>query len=173
MDLWKAISSRRSVRAYTNEQITKEQLDLILKAGCAAPIGMGNYDVMHITVIQDKDILNEISAGIKGVMQTESDPLYNAPTLIVVSAGQILPGIDIANTGCILENMMLEATELGIGSVLVWASGMVINNIPGMKEKVSLPEGFNAIAGIVVGHAVENVPEKELEFYMNINHVTK
>ncbi|BCN30272.1 nitroreductase family protein [Anaeromicropila herbilytica] len=57
MELMKAIVSRNSIRKYKPEQITEDELNLILKAGCAAPIGMGKYNYMHITVIQNPSFI--------------------------------------------------------------------------------------------------------------------
>jgi len=172
MELLKAISSRRAVRAYTGEQITEEQLDLILKAGCAAPVGKSMYDQMHLTVIQNPEVLSTISESLKMSMHVEFDPLYNAPTLIAVSSEQMpFPGIEAADTGCILENMMLEATDQGLGSVVIWGSGMAINNVPGLKKKILLPEACTGVAGIVVGYAKEEVEAKELELSIRVNRI--
>ena len=60
MNTLDAIFSRKSTRAYNGEQISEENLQLILKAGCAAPIGMARYDTLHITVVQNEDILSKI-----------------------------------------------------------------------------------------------------------------
>lgn len=40
----------------------------------------------------------------------------------------------IVMAGCIMQNMMLEATEQGLGSVVVWGSSMVVNAVPDLKE---------------------------------------
>lgn len=51
MNTMETICSRKSVRTYTGEQITEEQLNTILKAANAAPVGMGQYEGVHLTVI--------------------------------------------------------------------------------------------------------------------------
>lgn len=43
------ICSRKSVRSYTGENITAAELDVILKAANAAPVGMGQFDSLHLT----------------------------------------------------------------------------------------------------------------------------
>jgi nitroreductase len=88
MELMKAIVSRHSTRRYKPEQITEEELNFILKAGCAAPIGMGKYDYMHITVIQNPNILKKISQRVAVLRGTpDFDPLYGAPTVIIFQPG--------------------------------------------------------------------------------------
>ena len=51
MELTQAMNIRRSIRSYTGEMISKEQLDAILNAAYEAPIGMGKYDSIHFTII--------------------------------------------------------------------------------------------------------------------------
>lgn len=172
MELLEAISRRRAIRAYTGEKVSEEKMDVILKAGCAAPVGRGLYEKMHITVIQDRAILKEISDTMKASMHTEDDPLYHAPALILVSAAEMpYPGIEIADAACILENMMLEATEQGLGSVVIWASGMIVNRTTGLKQKVGIPDGYSAVFGIAVGEKAMEVPPREFTFSININRV--
>lgn len=57
------IKSRRSVRTYTEQQVSAENLNLILEAATYAPSGM-NYQTWHFTAIQDADILRELNEKI-------------------------------------------------------------------------------------------------------------
>lgn len=172
MELLEAISKRRAIRAYTAEKVSEAKLEMVLKAGCAAPVGRSLYEKMHITVIQDAGLVKEISDAMKAAMHTEDDPLYHASTLILVSAAEMpYPGIEVADTACILENMMLEATEQGLGSVVIWASGMIVNNTPGLKQKAGIPDGYSAVSGIVVGEKAMEVEPKELTLSIEINRV--
>lgn len=61
MELLNAISSRRAVRSYKDTSVGDFQLEQILKAGCAAPVGKSLYDYLRITVVKDKEILHSIS----------------------------------------------------------------------------------------------------------------
>lgn len=163
MELRNAIAARRAVRAYKDAPVEKAQLEQVLKAGCAAPVGKGLYDHLRLTVIQDKGILHAISEGLKANMHVDFDPLYNAPALILVSSQKMpFPNIEYADAGCILENMMLEATELGLGSVVIWGSSMAVNAVPELKRALQIPDDYTAVSGIVVGHANQTVEPKEL-----------
>ena len=51
MTMIETICSRKSIRSYTGENITAAELDVILKAANAAPVGMGQFDSLHLTVI--------------------------------------------------------------------------------------------------------------------------
>ena len=156
MDTMKAIEGRRSIRAYTQEQISEEALARILTAGGCAPVALRQYDAMHLTVIQDKGLLQRISALVKQAGNTAHDPLYGVPTLILVAAKEQMPapGLDYANTGCMLENMMLAAFDGGIGSVIIWGAAAAVEGDPELKRALSLPEGFRAIAGAGFGVGV-------------------
>ena len=107
METMKAIASRQSCSTYTGEQITDDELQTILKAANAAPIGMGKFEEVKLTVIQNKDLLNKFdSTGAKFFGNPESHPLYGAPTVILVSA--INPGnahtfVSYCNAACIVE----------------------------------------------------------------------
>lgn len=64
-EVLKAIKSRRSVRAYTEQQISQEDLNAILEAATSAPSGM-NYQTWHFTAIQNAAVLEELNEKIKG-----------------------------------------------------------------------------------------------------------
>ena len=60
MNTMETICKRKSVRNYTGENITNEELSTILKAANASPVGMGQFDSLHLTVITNKELLNKI-----------------------------------------------------------------------------------------------------------------
>ena len=104
------IKARRSVRAYTEQQVSAEDLNLILEAATYAPSGM-HLETWHFTAIQNKEVLEELNDKIKGVFAKNDDLhtrerghsqtyccYYHAPTLVIVSnepdkwwAGMIVP----------------------------------------------------------------------------------
>lgn len=105
METLKAIAKRSSVRAYNSQQLSADELNTVLRAGCAAPVGLGLYDSMMMTVVQDKALLDAVSKGIQQAMNQSGDPVYGAPTLVILSSkAQPAVGIDYANAGCILES---------------------------------------------------------------------
>ena len=91
------IKSRRSVRTYTERQVSAGDLNLILEAAAYAPSGM-NFQTWHFTAIQDAAVLTELNEKIKGAFAKSDDPhlqerghsetyccYYHAPTLVIVS----------------------------------------------------------------------------------------
>lgn len=173
METMKAIAMRKSVRAYKKEQITEDILGTILSAGCAAPVGWGMYDKLHLTVIQDKEILKRISTNLKQMMNSENSPLYGVPTLILLSSNELpVPNMEYSNAACILENMMLAAADQGIGSVIIWGTALAVEADEGLKEVLSIPDGFRAIVGAGFGYSTDTEQQaKELKVTIQLNRI--
>ena len=120
METLEAVAKRTSTRKFKEIQISEENLQAILKAGMSAPVGSGLYESLHITVIQDMNILNIIGDAVTEMIYKKfgkrMDKNFGAPTMIVVSSKPaVFPGIEYANAACVIENMAIAATSLVIG----------------------------------------------------------
>lgn len=175
MELMKAIAMRKSTRSYKVEQISDETLNTIINAGCAAPVGHGAYDAVHLTVVQNSDLLNRITKTAANVFGTpKANLLYGAPTLVIVSGkpNDKFPNAEIANAACIIENMALAATNIGIGSVYLWGILCAFNADKELLKDLNLPEGFIPASSIALGYPTEPLTaEKELKQTIKINTV--
>ena len=146
MELFDVINKRFSNRKFLERQINNEDLNKILKAGMQAPVGRGKYEDMHITVIQNKDLLDEINR------LSDRSVFYNAPTLIIISAKDDGHGLDRENSACVAMNMLLAATDLGLASIyLNLVIGLIKNS--DILNKLNLPLGFVPIVGVGLGYA--------------------
>lgn len=155
MNTMETICSRKSVRSYTGENITKEELDVILKAANASPVGMGQYDSLHLTVITKKELLDKIEASAATMFRKpDMHPLYNAPTLILVSAKKPAPmmeNVSFSNAAIMVHNMALAATELGIGSCYIWGAIAALSRNAEILNELALPEDFIPCCAISLG----------------------
>jgi len=170
----KAIVKRKSTRAFSPEkQVGESELKTILSAGCTAPVGGADYASIHLTVIKDKAILAKITKAVQTAFKFDRDVLYGAPVLVLVSSSEPkFPNIHYANAGCIIENMLLAATDLGIDSVYLWGAATVTAKIPELLKEIGVPEGFTPISGAAFGYAAESNPtEKKLEVTLSVNYV--
>jgi nitroreductase len=166
MNTLDAIFSRKSTRAYKNEQISEENLQMIIKAGCAAPIGMARYDTLHITVIQNEELLTKIFDEAEEVMFKQiglrKNMNFGAKTMILISS---LPayreGIEYAHAGLVIENMVIAATSLGIDSVVLGGPISAIADSESLKADMGIPEGFAPLLAVSFGYALEDAPAKE------------
>ena len=113
-EILSAIASRRSCRAYKPEQITAEELEAVTTAGTWAATAMGRQSPVMVAV-QDKETLAELSRLNAAVMGTDSDPMYGAPTILVVLA-DAHANCAVQDGSLVMGNLMLAAASLGLGS---------------------------------------------------------
>lgn len=166
MNTLEAIKKRVSCRAYKPELISKELLDEILKAGMAAPIASAKYDSMHITVVENEVVLKQIidasSEFISNFSGKRKDMDFGVTNMVVISgAPGLAPGMDYANAGCIVENMLIAATSMGIDNI-VWAiPAIAISQNSDMMTQLGIPEGLKPLLCASFGYAVTDTPAKE------------
>lgn len=174
METIKTIRTRKSVRMFKDGQLPEDVLNNILAAGCAAPVGMAQYDTLHLTVVQDAGVQKKISGAMAKLMGQDDDPLYNAQTLVVVSASEnkMAPGIEYANAGCIIENMLLAATDCGVGSVYIWGAAVVLRGDEALRKELGIPAEFVPISCAALGYAAQpDDSEKELKVTIGMNRI--
>ena len=169
MNVYDAIVNRRSTRSFTGEPLSSEQLDKLLIAANCAPIGMGQFGTKHLTVITDKEVLAEIERAAGEMMgKPDAHPLYNAPAMVIVSVklpeGEVK--LDMTNILCsdaaiIVQNMALEAVELGLGTCHIWGAVRAVRTDAALAGKLGIPEGYTAVCAAIFGQATEPAGERE------------
>ena len=172
MDAIDAILSRKSTRAYKATQVSDDTLQTILQAGCAAPVATGSYDSLHITVVQDKAILKQISSGATDmatkILGVKKDMDFGAPTMIVVSScPSKIPGHENFNAATVLENMAIAATSLGVDNIMWGAAAAVVEQVPHIKQSLDIPQGYKALLCLSLGYALVDEPAKEHNIDIN------
>jgi len=176
------IKKRRSIRKYLPEQIKENQLNEIIEAGKYAP-SAHNDQSWHFTVIQNKELIDFISAKAKESMSNsevewiskmgKSEKLhifYNAPTVIIVS-GKDEAFSSIVDCSAATENMILAAESLDIGSC--W-NGLVKYFFQYKDEmsKLNIPEGYTPFYAVSFGYK-QDTPTKVLERKNNVVNYIK
>ena len=161
------IFSRRSIRSYTGERPSDEELDLILKAVYASPVGMGRYDSLHVTVVKSADYLARLEAAAGVQLGKENyHPLYGAPVLLIFSS--IFPGIptdnsSYSNCAILSQNAALAATALGLGACHIWGAIRALNKEPALLAELKLPEGFAPCCALALGRTKETYEERAVK----------
>lgn len=170
METEEAINKRVSVRHFLDKQITENELKTLIKAGSRAPIGMSKYQEMHITVIQDKKFLNELNVQAEKYFNQKGKRLFHgAPTGIIISGKKTnYYGMEYDNGACILENIHLMATDLGLGAVYLKGVVAFFEDNPDYLKKLNIPEGFSVLAGMAIGYPDKEYPPKEHNIEYNI-----
>jgi nitroreductase len=157
-----AIKERRSIRAYSNKQLTLEETALIVEAGTYAP-SAHNEQPWHFTVLQNQELLDEINKKANAIMSKSDNEWlkglgtnpdfrasYNAPTVIIVSGRE---GAISAQTDCAaaIMNMMLAAHSLDVGSVWVGLLWPYLHEDEA-KTALKIPEGYTPLHAIAFGY---------------------
>ncbi len=163
MDVSEAIAKRKSVRAYENKPIPADVLKRIIEAGQRAP----NAGPFQISVIQNAGLRQRINdrtldamvhSGNEFAQQRASlpgyQPLYGAPLLILLSAPADAP-LGAPNTALAAENMLLEATGLGLGSCYLLSPTRALNGESNhaLGREAGVPEGYTVQCAVIVGYA--------------------
>lgn len=165
METFKAIAKRRSTRAYKPEQLDADTLNDLLIAASLAPIGYGDYARMHLTVIQDEKLLERITQRVADEYETDPNTLFDAPTLVVISSKEPQhPGMDFTDAGLVAGNLVLAATDLNLGTCIVWNPAQILVKDETLRSELDLPEGAVPIIGVALGY-----PESSLEGFKDWN----
>jgi nitroreductase len=166
MDLKQAIYTRRSIRKYKNEPVSKEMIAKLLEAATLAP-SASNSQPWSFVVIQDSELLKTCSDRAKSFclkrMQAQPDPhnyrallsnpdfniFYDAGTLVIIYGNKQTT----AYGDCCLaaQNLMLAAHAAGLGTCWIGFSSALFDD-PDFKAELGIPRDLTAVAPIIVGY---------------------
>lgn len=172
MELETVLTLRRSTRRFTAEAVDPKDLEIILRAGQRAPLAAGDDKTTHLTLAGPGETLERLRNACRLTRKTgeKVDAFYGAQALILVSSAEISDdGIEFANAGCVIENMHLQATALGLGSCYIWGSLRKLRADPEAVAALCLPEGYKILSALAVGHAAEPLTPREYRDKMTVN----
>ena len=160
MNVTECIAARKSVREFDARPVEREKLEQIVQAALYAPTGMKLYESLHLTVLATHAAVDRFTdLARKQSGDANADPVHGAGALIVVSGKRADMNIEYANAACMIENMLLAATDLKLGSLYVHGA---INAMRGAKQEkdfhklLNLPAGFTPIGSVAVGYCAED-----------------
>ena len=169
-DALAAIKDRSSTRKYTAEKLTKEELDIIVKAGLMAPTAANRQEI-HFTVIDGKDpILAEIQEEmLKSRPNATGSFYYDAPVVIILSGKEDFYWSAV-DAGIAVENMSIAAEAIGLGGLII---GCIRDAMTGEKrayfsEKLRLPEGCKYYVAFAAGHKAAGKTPHEYDEEKNV-----
>lgn len=164
----KAILERQTIRSYKKEQITDEQLDLLMQAAKKAPSGR-NMQSCHVRFIQNKEMLDQMNTDFKKLVGYDTpaytrwdvNPVYhNAPTFAVLFA----ENESYMDGGIMCENICIAAQGLGLGTCIIASVGALFadGNAEGNKWKRAwdIPENYKFLIAVAIGYPDEKPEEK-------------
>lgn len=169
MQFTEALKARVSTRDFETRPVPESAVKTLLNAALYAPVGMHMYDTLHLSVITNPEILERIRLCVAKASGNENaDPLHNAPLLIVVSSSQT-GDIGALNVSCLIENMLLAATDLGLGNLYVRGVITEVAKDKALVRDMKTPDGFTPVASVALGYAATPAAPREVPK----NNVTK
>ncbi len=179
MKLIDIIKSRHSIRKYTKEQISRENLELILEAGNFAPNAGGGQRSMMVAIhnseltrkigimnLAEFDRIhllgNYVSKEQPSVIDDSSirNGFYDAPSVIAIFCQNGF-AFRVADAFCMAENMVLQATELGISSCIISRGAETFQSNEGKKllKEWNVPDNYSAVCFVILGYIDGEQPQ--------------
>ena len=158
-----SILTRRSVKAYKPDIPPQELIDEVINAGTYAPTGMNRQSPIIIAVTDKatRDRLSKLNADIMGA--AGKDPFYGAPVVLVVLARKDVP-TRVYDGSLVMENMMLAAHSLGLGSCWIHRAKEMFETEEGkaLLLDLGITDEYEGIGNCIVGYATEDAlkPQK-------------
>ena len=166
------IKARHSVRKYTDKQISRSDLELILEAGNYAPNAGGGQRSM-IVAVHNAELTAKIGrmnlakfdrSRLIGSYVSKEQPsviddptmnngFYGAPTVAAIFCQNGF-AFRAADAFCMAENMLLQATELGISSCIISRGEETFLSDEGqaLLKEWGVPENYSAVCFVILGY---------------------
>lgn len=159
------IFRRRTIRKFTDQLVEKEKLRLLLEAAVMAP-SAGNQQSWQFVLVTSRLILDELSEA-----TPNAKPLLQAQAAIVVVGDlrkETREGFWVQDCSNASMNILLEATELGLGSVWIGVYPRE-DRVANVSDILDLPEYTVPLSMIGIGYPDE-VKEKPFRFKEDLVH---
>ena len=159
------IRGRRSIRAYTQETLTNDQVEALVEAALWSPSAV-NSQPWHLITITDRDLILELEADLVAEMKrTGNDALrarlasrndkalYDTPCFFAITTRDSR-NYESIDAGIMAQSICLAAESMGLGSVMIGSMRTLFEAERGgyWRERLGFPEGFDYTVGVCVGH---------------------
>ena len=151
MDVLEAIFTRRSIRKFTGDPITDQDLETIIRAAFQAP-SAHNLQPWEFIILRDKGNMAKIAE-----FHTYAKMLLQAGACIIVCGDmkkQTTTGFLVEDCSAAIQNILLAAHGMGYGAV--WCGLYPIPQLTQeVKKACSLPDDIEPIGLVALGHKGE------------------
>lgn len=146
--------NRRSIRKYTDEPLTPDQVKLILEAALVSPSSKSTMG-WEFVVVEEKEQLDKLSL----CKEYGAGPIAGAKLAVVVAADTTKSDVWIEDASIASIIMQLQAADLGIGSCWIQIRGRFgADGTPAeeyIREMFGIPEQYAVLSVITFGHKAE------------------
>jgi nitroreductase len=147
VDILELIKTRRSIRKYTPDPISEEEINKILEAGRWAP-SADNSQPWSFIVLRSQEVREKLAGTL-----TWGRFLSQAPLGIVVVVNPSASNHPVEDGAAATQNMLLEAHSLGLGACWIGVYGEAYE--ASAKKVLAIPENERLISVIAIGHPAE------------------
>lgn len=156
----KKMQTRRSIRGYKPDMVSKDLIEQIVEAGTFAASGM-NTQTPIIIAVTNKEIRDKLSATNAEIMgKPDMDPFYGAPVVLVVLAEKERTTC-VYDGSLVMGNLMLAAHDLGVGSCWIHRAKETFEQ-PEWKEwllSLGIEGEYEGIGNCVLGYPAADYPD--------------
>lgn len=149
-----AVLSRRSIRRFTTQPLTADELRTLLEAAMAAP-SAGNEQPWQFIVLTERAALEAIHR-----IHPYSDMLLEAPAAIVVCGDMRLDkhgGYWVQDCSAATQNVLIAANALELGAVWLGVYPRE-DRVRDFQQALTLPEQVIPMSLVAIGHPAEHLP---------------
>ena len=160
------IMSRRSIRNYKQIPVSRDTMQVILKAGINAPNGQ-NRQSWEIRVVDYPDTMSEIKAAMSAAnpdVPMAGDSFRNAPVMAFIAADKSYD-FSLLDCGMLSENMVLSAWSMGVGSICLGSPVRFLDGSESIRsnpeirkvmDKLGFSEGYQLVLCVGFGYPLES-----------------
>lgn len=172
-DFSELIKMRRSMRKFTSQELTQDEVVTLMKAALMAPASKRS-NPWQFVVVDDKETLKRLSL----CKEQASQFIADAALAVVVMADPLASDVWIEDASIASIYLQLQAEDLGLGSCWVQvrerftASGIAAGDY--VHEVLDIPLPLQVLSIIAIGHkAMERNPFDEAHLQWEKIHINK
>ena len=162
-----AMMTRRTIRKYKPETVEPKVLEKIIECGINAPSAL-NKQSWEIRVVNNLDLLEDIKDALVAA-NPDSDPsevrdCFRQARTVLFIANDTTFSFSPIDCGIFVQNIMLSAYSLGVGSVCLGRPIPFLKNCPEVLSRLDFSEGYKPVICVGLGYPDETPIPKPRDF---------
>ncbi len=160
----KQLENRRSCRSFDKKMPEIDKINEVINAGLYAANGMGyqNGIIIAITNKEVRDKISKLNASVMG--NSNIDPFYGAPVILLVAVKKWRNSP--YDGACMIENMMIEATNQNLGSCWIHRAKEELESKEGKEILSSIGidlDEYEGVGHVALGYSLAEARTKEIK----------
>ena len=154
------ILSRRSIRKFNDEPVTKEELLILGECAVHAPSAMCR-DTWKFVIINNEELIRELITIMQSLLNKPAYNMYN-PKAVIIGANRKDNSRGVEDNACALENIFLAAHSMNIGTVWINQVRDLMDDevLRAYLNKIGIDEEMNVYGVVSLGHYDEKPVDK-------------